>query len=238
MYKGSKVLCVIPARGGSKGVPGKNVKPLHGKPLIAYSIEAALAAETVDRVIVSTDDEDIASVSREWGAEVPFVRPAELATDSASTIDVLLHAMDWAEADGYAFDVLLLLHATTPLRAVSDIDEVVRTLVDTGAESVFTVAEAYRNPYFNMVELDADGYAHLVKAGSFSTRQAAPPVYDLNSSIYAWPPAVLREKRRVVLERSRVVVMPRERSVDIDEPLDWRIAELLLAGAPWRGDGR
>lgn len=230
MRDGLRVVCVIPARSGSKGVPGKNIRLLAGRPLIAYSIEHALASVYIDRVIVSTDGEDIADVSRHAGAEVPFVRPAELATDEAGTIDVLLHAARWLEeADRYPFDVLVLLHATTPLRLTRDVDACIDILVEQNGDSVFSVAESYRNPYFNMVELDATGVPHLVKEGSFESRQSAPPVFDLNSSIYVWRRDALVDGRSVILPNSRVYVMPRERSVDIDDEMDFRIAEILLA---------
>lgn len=228
-----RVVCIIPARAGSKGVPGKNVRLLGGKPLIAHSIEHAQDSRYIDRIIVSTDGEDIAEAARQAGAEVPFMRPAELASDTAGTIDVLLHVADWLEKeDGWPFDVLVLLHATTPLRTPQDIDTSIDLLVNEHADSVFSVAEAYRNPYFNMVELDSAGVPHLVKEGSFASRQEAPTVYDLNSSIYVWWRDTLVEGRRVILPNSRVHVMSRESSVDIDEELDFRIAEMLLADAP------
>ena len=229
MRDGLRIACIIPARAGSKGVPGKNVRLLGDRPLIAHSIAHAQGSRYIDRVIVSTDGEDIAAAAREAGAEVPFMRPAELASDTAGTIDVLLHAVRWLEEeDGWPFDILVLLHATTPLRTSADIDASIDLLVAEHADSVFSVAEAYRNPYFNMVELDGAGIPHLVKEGAFVSRQEAPPVYDLNSSIYVWWRDTLVDGRKVILPNSRVYVMPRERSVDIDEELDFRIAQLLL----------
>jgi CMP-N,N'-diacetyllegionaminic acid synthase len=229
MRENLRIACVIPARAGSKGVPGKNVRVLGDRPLIAHSIAHAQGSRYIDRIIVSTDGADIAAVSREAGAEVPFMRPAELATDAASTIDVLLHAVDWLEnVDGWPFDLLVLLHATTPLRTSDDIDACIDLLVAEHADSVFSVAEAYRNPYFNMVELDEAGVPHLVKEGSFSGRQFAPQVFDLNSSIYVWWRDTLVSGRKVILPNSRVYTMSRERSIDIDEELDFRIAQMLL----------
>ena len=229
MYKGNSILCVIPARGGSKGLPGKNIKKLSGKPLIAYSIEQAKGAKYVDRVIVSTESRKIADIARRYGAEVPFMRPRKLATDDCSIIDVLLHAMDWMENNGKCkFDILVLLHATAPLRTSEDIDNSIKLLVDKKADNVFSVTEAHRNPYFNMVEVCKNGTVGLVKSGSFVTRQSAPRVFDMNASIYVWWKDVLRKKKSVFLKKSRVYVMPRERSVDIDDYLDFRIAEMLL----------
>lgn len=236
MYKGYSILCVIPARGGSKGLPGKNIKEISGRPLIAYSIEQAKGAKYVDRIIVSTENREIADIARRYGAEVPFMRPRKLATDDCSIIDVLLHAMDWMENKGKCkFDILVLLHATAPLRTTEDIDNSIKLLADKKADNVFSVTEAHRNPYFNMVEVRENGTVGLVKSGSFVTRQSAPRVFDMNASIYVWWKDVLRKKKSVFLKKSHVYIMPRERSVDIDDYLDFRIAEMLLKEKTDRG---
>jgi len=228
MYREHVVVCVIPARGGSKGLPGKNIKTFCGKPLIAHTIEQAKQARYIDRVIVSTEDEAIAKISLKYGAEVPFVRPMELAGDNSSTIDVLLHAINWLEdVDRYDFDILLLLHTTTPLRIVQDIDQSIAFMVEEKADNIFSVAEAHRNPYFNMVEEGADGFVRLVKEGCFSTRQAAPKVYDMNASIYVWWKYVLKQEKKIFLKKTKAFVMPKERSIDIDDDLDFKIAEFL-----------
>ena len=229
MHDDLRVVCVIPARAGSKGVPGKNVRLLGGKPLIAHSIGHAKQSRYIDRIVVSTDGPQIVAAAREAGAEVPFMRPDTLAGDGVGTIDVLLHAVRWLEEeDSYPFDLLVLLHATAPLRTPQDVDECIDLLIAEKADSVFSVVEAHSNPYFNMVELDERGIPHLAKEGSFLSRQDSPPVYALNSSVYVWPRDTLVESRGVILPNSRVYVMPRERSVDIDEELDFRIAEMLL----------
>jgi CMP-N,N'-diacetyllegionaminic acid synthase len=228
MYKDHVVVCVIPARGGSKGLPGKNIKMFCGKPLIAHTIEQAKQSKYIDRIIVSTEAEEIAQISLEYGAEVPFMRPMELAGDSSSTVDVLLHAINWLEdVDQYAFDILLLLHTTTPLRSVEDINEIISLMVEENADNVFSVAEAHRNPYFNMVEEGSDGFVRLVKEGSFSTRQAAPKVYDMNAAIYVWWKNVLRDEKKIFFKKTKIYVMPKERSMDIDDDLDFRIAEFI-----------
>lgn len=212
-------------------MPGKNIRKLKDKPLIAYSVEQAKSSEYIDRVIVSTDDLKIADIARQYGAEVPFIRPANLAADNSSTIDVLLHVIDWlGESANYLFDILVLLHVTTPLRTVEDIDNCIELLVRENADNVFSVAAAYRNPYFNMVEVTKDGSVSLVKKGDFTTRQSAPKVYDMNASIYVWWKDILKAQKSVFLEKSRVYVMPRERSVDIDDLMDFKIAEMLLKG--------
>jgi len=227
MYMAKKVLCVIPARSGSKGLPGKNIKELMGKPLLAYSIEHAKASKYIDRIVVSTDGLEIAGVALRHGAEVPFLRPNELAGDQSSTIDALLHAVEEVEGSGYGFDYLVLLHVTTPLRSAEDVDACIELLAGTNAESVFSVTEAHRNPYFNMVEV-SDGRVSLVKPGNFVSRQTAPRVFDMNSSIYVWKKDALKEKKAVILDKTAIYMMPRERSIDIDDGLDFRIAEMIL----------
>jgi CMP-N,N'-diacetyllegionaminic acid synthase len=232
MYKDHSIVCVIPARGGSKGLPGKNIKMFCGKPLIAHTIEQAKQSRYIDRVIVSTEAEEIARISLEYGAEVPFIRPIELARDSSSTVDVLLHAINWLECkEQYAFDILVLLHVTTPLRKVEDIDNSITLMVEENADNVFSVAEAHRNPYFNMVEEGSDGFVRLVKEGCFSTRQAAPKVYDMNAAIYVWWKNVLKEEKNIFLKKTKAYVMTKERSTDIDDDLDFRIAEFLWTKA-------
>ncbi len=228
MYKDHVVVCVIPARGGSKGLPGKNIKNFCGKPLIAHTIEQAKQSKYIDRAIVSTEDNEIAQISLEYGAEVPFIRPLELAEDSVATIDVLLHAINWLEdKDQYLFEILVLLHVTTPLRSVEDINKSIALLVEEKADNVFSVTEAHRNPYFNMVELNKSGYVALVKQGNFTSRQATPPVYDMNSSIYVWWKELLKEKKKIFLDKTKIYIMPKERSIDIDDAIDFRLAEIL-----------
>lgn len=229
MFSNKKIVCVVPARGGSKGVPRKNIKMIAGKPLIAYTIGQALQSPYIDRVIVSTEDAEIADVSRQFGAETPFTRPVELAGDQSSTIDVLLHAIHWLqEKEEYHFDILVLLHATTPLRNVYDINSCIEMLIAEKADNVFSVTEAHRNPYFNMVEAGRDGKVKLSKKGDFMTRQSAPAVYDMNSAIYVWWTDILKKEKKIFLDKSHIYVMPKERSIDIDDDLDFRIAEFLV----------
>ena len=228
MFKKNKFLCIIPARGGSKGLPGKNIKPLAGKPLIAYSIEQAHQSRYIDRVIVSTDDDKIAVVARRYGAEVPYLRPALLALDHVDKIDVILHAADWLERhEKVKYASLVCLHVTAPLRKVEDIDNCIELLVNSKADNVFSVTEANRNPYFNMVEVSPKGVVRLVKKGNFTFRQAAPKVYDLNASIYVWRTEILRKKKKLITSKTKVYIMPRERSFDIDDQLDFKITEFL-----------
>jgi len=226
MYKDKKIVCIIPARGGSKGLPGKNIKMFLDKPLIVHTIEQAKRSGLIDRVIVSTDDKKIANISKKYGAEAPFMRPKYLAKDKSSTMGVLLHAIEWLEQDDYSFDILILLHATAPLRSVEDINNSIKLLFNTNVSNVFSVTEAHRNPYFNMVEVSR-GRVGLVKGGYFASRQQAPRVYDMNASIYVWWKDVLKNKKRIFLRNSRIYIMPKERSIDIDDEIDFRIASFL-----------
>jgi CMP-N,N'-diacetyllegionaminic acid synthase len=230
MYKDHVVVCVIPARGGSKGVPRKNIKSLADKPLIAYTIKQSMQSEYIDRTIVSTEDKEIADISRQYGAEVPFVRPDDLAGDQVATVDVLLHAINWLEEkENYKFDILVLLHTTAPLRAVKDIDSCIEMLWNTKADNVFSVTEAHRNPYFNIVEINPDGKVQLSKEGSFTSRQSAPKVYDMNASIYVWWKDILKKEGKIFLKNSKVYIMPKQRSIDIDDNIDFKIAEIMMA---------
>lgn len=233
MYKGHKILAVVPARSGSKGVKNKNIRLLAGKPLIGYTIEQALESKYIDRCIVSTNSREFAKISAGFGAEILFIRPAGLSTDRASTIDVLLHAMDWMEnKENFDFDILVLLHCTTPLRSAEDIDGCIRLLFSSGADNVFSVSQAHRNPYFNMVEIESTGQPRLVKKGRFVTRQSAPEVYDLNSSIYVWKKEALKKHKSIFTKKTRVFIMPKERSVDIDDEFDFLTAEAALKNQP------
>lgn len=221
------VLCSICARGGSVGVPGKNIRPLMGKPLIVHSIEQALAHEGIDHVVVSTDDPKIAEVARNAGAEVPFLRPSELATSSAPKIPVIEHLVGWWESAGREVTTIIDLDPTSPLRSMEDIS-VCLEMLDAQTDVVITGYLSDKNPYFNMVELDGAAQARLVKdaGGPVSGRQYAPKVYAMNASIYVWHRHSL--SRGLWNGRTRLHVMPRERSVDIDSELDFKLVELLM----------
>ncbi|MCF8719385.1 acylneuraminate cytidylyltransferase family protein [Nitrospina gracilis] len=220
-------IATICARGGSKGVPRKNVLPILGKPLIAYTIEQARTCPLIDRVFVSTEDEEIAEVARQAGAEVPFPRPAELATDSAAKIPVIQHLVDGVTRLGVDVSTIVDLDPTSPLREVADIEACLR-LLDENTDVVITGYEAEKNPYFNMVEQQPDGYYKLVKAhdGALVTRQTAPKVYAMNASIYVWHRHTL--SKGLWEGRARLHVMPRERSIDIDSPIDLKLVEFLM----------
>jgi CMP-N-acetylneuraminic acid synthetase len=217
----------ICARGGSKGVPRKNVKPLMGKPLIVHTIEQARACAAIERVFVSTDDEEIAAVARAAGAEVPFLRPADLATSAAPKIPVIAHLVEQVEKMGVVVDRIVDLDPTSPLRLQDDIEACI-ALLDDETDAVITAYPAEKNPYFNMVERKADGNIGVVcRLGTgVTSRQQAPQVYAMNASIYVWHRRTLQ--KGLWDGRLRLHVMPRERSIDIDEPLDFRLVEMLM----------
>jgi len=222
-----KTIATICARGGSVGVPRKNVRPLMGLPLIAHTIAQARQVPGIDAVYVSTDDEEIAAVAREHGALVPFMRPAELATSSAAKIPVIQHLCDWVEANVGPFDRIVDLDPTSPLRLVQDIVDCL-ALLDADTDAVITAFESDKNPYFNMVEYKPDGNVSLVcpPKGTVVARQQAPKVYSMNASIYVWHRHTLT--KGLWNGRTRLHVMPRERSIDIDHPLDFKIVEMLM----------
>ncbi len=222
----------ICARGGSKGVPGKNTKLLAGKPLIEYTIDQALSLLWVDRIIVSTDDPKIKKIAEEKGLQVPFLRPNILATDKAAKVPAIIHAVKSAEKIySEKYDIICDLDPTSPLRNVTDIKNVVDSLVVMAkTKSVFSVCRAYKNPYFNMVEVDKTGHAALSKRQKRKVyrRQDAPDVFEMNASIYAiWKNVLLKEKT-FFTNQTRIYEMPRERSVDIDSPIDFKLVEILM----------
>ena len=228
------VLGLITARGGSKGIPRKNVLPLAGKPLIAWTIEAARDSTTVARTIVSTDDDEIADVCRGWGAEVPFIRPRELAQDDSSHLAVVLHALEWVESDeGSRPSYVLLLQPTSPLRTAEDVDAAVTLAEDKEADGVLGVTAVRAHPY-QFREIAVDGtlmefIADSPPPGTGQTRrQAFPAVYTVNGAIYLTRGDVLVEEKTFQPRRTFPYIMPSSRSLEIDEPWDMRVANLIL----------
>lgn len=221
-------IITICARGGSQGVPGKNIRPLCGKPLIAWTIEQAFASGVADRVFVSTDDEAIAGVARSFGAEVPWLRPAHLATSTAGKLPVIQHLVAWVEGSVGPVSRVIDLDPTSPLRDLEDI-RACDGMLDEGADLVITGYESDKNPYFNMVERKPDGNWGRVctPAAEVLGRQGAPRVYAMNASIYAWRRASLGDSLWTA-GRIALHAMPRERSVDIDAPIDFDFVELLM----------
>lgn len=225
-----KNLCTIGMRGGSKGVPNKNLRELHGKPLMGYTIEQALESELFEHVVVSTDSEKIVETAKAYGAETWFLRPTELATDEAAKIPAIRHAFLESEKHyGHQFDVLIDLDVTSPLRLVDDITKAYEQFMDEGADILITASPARKNPYFNMVER-INGRIQLVKKINKTVvrRQDVPPVYDMNASIYIWKRQTLLNKNTLFTNKTSLYVMPEERSVDIDTELDWSFVNYMI----------
>ncbi|WP_395687133.1 acylneuraminate cytidylyltransferase family protein [Caenimonas koreensis] len=221
-------IITICARGGSQGVPGKNIRPLMGKPLIAWTIEQALQCGLAQGVFVSTDDAAIAQVAKAHGASVPFVRPAELATATAGKLPVIQHLVEWVEANAMPVTRVIDLDPTSPLRDMDDIRACAGLLTD-DTDAVITGYESDKNPYFNMVEQKANGFYERVcpPTSEVAGRQLAPKVYAMNASIYVWHRRTLASSLWTH-PRIKLHVMPRERSIDIDHPIDFDIVELLM----------
>ena len=222
-------LYIIPARGGSKGIPRKNIKPLAGIPLIHYSIEVARTLADDEHIIVTTDDDEIAQVARETGLPVPYKRPAHLATDTAGSREVILDAMDYADAMGIKYDNVVLLQPTSPLRTAEDVEKALE-LYSPEVDMVVSVVEANANPYYNCFETDATtGYLHVSKGdGRITRRQDAPRVWEYNGAVYVINPQSLRAMTMGEFTRKVPCEMPRERSIDLDTPMDWAIAEVVM----------
>lgn len=227
-----RILAVITARGGSKRVPGKNIRPIAGKPLLAWTIEAARACGgRLQAVVLSTDDAEIASVGRQYGAEVPFIRPAELAGDTAGSLAVVQHAVRFVEArDNVRMDWVLLLQPTSPLRTSGDIEAAIDLAAAEACDSVVAVTEMPVHPVFAK-KIDADGLLKpflLEEPEGLRRQDVGPPAYIRNGAVYLTRWDVLMEQNSIYGARIRPCVMPAERSVDIDTELDFRLAELLL----------
>ncbi len=227
------IIASICARGGSKGVPGKNKRKIHGRPLIEYTIECAQKTPLINEIVVSTDDEEIASIARENGLAVPFMRPQELASDTASKWPVFIHLVEkFEQMNGKKIDVLVDLEVTVPLRTPQDIEGSIKLLLaDDKTDVVVTAYDAERNPYFNMVELDDNNYAHIVKkpGSPLVRRQDAPEVYSLTGAIFAIKREALYKYSHWSTSNFKIYPIPRLRAVDIDTEIDLKFVEFLMS---------
>lgn len=231
MYQNKKILGVITARGGSKGIPGKNIKLLLGKPLIAYSIEAAKNSQYLDRCIVSTDYDEIIEAAKKYGADVPFKRPDELAQDDTPHLPVMQHAIKWVKDNqGEEYDYAMILQPTSPLRTGQDIDNCIKKIVDTGADSVISMMELLNFSLKKMKKIENDLILPLVQeeGPSSSRRQQLEKIYKRNAAIYLTKTEVLMAGD-LFGKISRPYIMPEERSLDIDHLIDFEMVEFLLA---------
>lgn len=229
MYKNKSVLGIILARGGSKGIPRKNIKNCNGKPLIAYTIEAVQNSQYLDHCIVSTDDEEIAQIAKSFGALVPFMRPDELASDTATGIDATLHAYNWVKDNEKTYDYCMILQPTSPLRTGADIDEAIKIAVDNDADSVMSMYKL-SDMSFKKLKHIKDGRvidAYEPEGKTTAPRTEDDDLYKRNCAIYLTKAEVLL-RGELFGEKQFAYIMPPERSVDINEPLDFTIAECLL----------
>lgn len=224
-------ICSICIRGGSKGVPAKNIRDMLGKPLFVHSVDQARATGRFALVAVSSDDERILDLARRHGVDAVVRRPDEMATDAAPKGAAIRHCVEQTESQsGLRFDTMVDLDATSPLREPADIAGAMDLLGQSGADNVITGAPARRSPYFNLVEEDADGWVSLSKKldRPIARRQDAPRCFDMNASIYVWTREAFFSGPGAFTPRTRLFEMPEERSVDIDSPLDWKVVEMLL----------
>jgi len=224
--KNKKIIAFVFARGGSKGLPGKNILPLGNIPLLAHSIKLAKQLDQVDDIYVSTDDNAIKKVALEYGAKV-IERPAELAQDDSKELDAWRHAIESLESSAVDFEVMLSLPATSPMRAKEDVEGCI-DLLDEETDAVITVTPANRNPYFNMVRRNENGASTIFAPSSgYSNRQEAPAVYDMTTVAYVVHKDFVRRAERILDGRVKSLVIPKLRAVDIDDELDYEFAKLL-----------
>jgi CMP-N,N'-diacetyllegionaminic acid synthase len=232
MINGKEILGIIPARGGSKGIPRKNIRELAGKPLIAWTIEVAKKSMYIDRLILSSEDKEIIQVAKEWGCEAPFVRPMELAQDDTPGIDPVLHAIN--ELQGY--DYVVLLQPTSPLRIVEDIDGCIEKCLKNNVNACVSVTEPSKSPYWMFTINEEEKLFPLIKAEKeISRRQDLPAVYALNGAVYVARCDWLQERKSFITDETLAYVMPYERSFDIDSELDLKICDMLLSSSKEKG---
>lgn len=225
-----KILFVIPARGGSKGIPGKNIKPMGGIPLICRSIDIARKFVDDQDICVTTDSDEIIEVVKQHGMEVPFKRPDYLATDTASSYDVLIRTLDFYKEKGIEYDWMVLLQPTTPFRKEEDLRKMLDMMND-DLDMVVSVKQAETNPYYNCYALNEDGYLQkFIKApnGGYGRQAARPLIYEKNGSVYVIKIDSLRKQKINDFEKVHIYEMSKEYSIDLDEPLDWIFAEAVL----------
>lgn len=223
-----KPLFVITARGGSKGIPRKNIIELGGRPLIHYTIDIARCLSDDRHIILSTDDNEIADVARGTGLPVKYMRPAELGGDNVGSREVILDAMRHADENGIEYDMVVLLQPTSPFRSLDDVRNAI-SLYNENVDMVVSVSEAEANPYYDCFETDRDGHLHVSKGdGHYTRRQDAPKVWQYNGAVYVINPESLRRQPMGEFKRRIPSIMPRERSLDIDTPADLMLARYLI----------
>jgi CMP-N,N'-diacetyllegionaminic acid synthase len=224
-----KILYLIPARAGSKGLPEKNIKILGDKPLIFYTIDFVLKNIKVeDELCISTKDEKVLAIATRLGIDVPFTRPEELASDTASSYDVIMHAIKYYEDNNKHFDLVLLLQPTSPFRSQQDFDTLIQNYED-DVDMVVSVKKSKENPYFTLFEENECGFLDKSKKGNFERRQDCPEVFTFNGSLYLMKVSSLKNSPISEFKKIKKIVMPEERSIDIDTLADWALAEFYFS---------
>ena len=221
-------LFIIPARGGSKGIPKKNIKLLSGKPLIAYAIDLAKMFTDCENICVSTDDVEIVKISKDLGVNPPFLRSQHLASDTAGMNDVILDAIQFYETQGIFYDKAVVLQPTSPLRTFENVKQALDMFTE-DLELVVSVKETSSNPYYVLFEENSDGFLEKSKPGVFLTRQECPIVYEYNGAVYVYSVSALKRKPISAFSRIKKILMNDIQSIDIDTPIDWEFAEFLLS---------
>ncbi|MFV8346782.1 cytidylyltransferase domain-containing protein [Flavobacterium sp. ZB4P13] len=223
-----KILYLIPARAGSKGLPGKNIKILGGKPLIGYTVDFALKnMKKGDELCISTNDDSVLAIASDLGIDVPFKRPEELASDIANSYDVIMHAIKYYEDSNKYFDLVLLLQPTSPFRNQQDFENLIQSY-DDEIEMVVSVKKSKENPYFTLFEENEFGFLDKSKKGNFQRRQDCPDVFSYNGSMYLMSVNALKRAKIHEFKKIKKIIMPEERSIDIDTMADWTLAEFYL----------
>jgi CMP-N-acetylneuraminic acid synthetase len=233
------ILGVITARGGSKGIPGKNIKFLGGKPLIVYTIEAAKKSSLINHLIVSTDDEEIAEVCRKYGAEVPFLRPKELALDTTPHVPVLRHAIEYFEnTRKIPIDIVVVLQPTSPFRTADDLDRTIQKLIDTNADSAVSLVEVPSNANpVKIKKMDGDKVLpYSIPEEEGTRRQDLPTAYRRSGAVYTMRRDLIMKDNRLYGDFIVGHIVPKDRSIDIDYPLDWIQAEYMLEQLKKKGE--
>lgn len=228
MLNNKSILAIIPARGGSKGIPRKNIKDLNGKPLIAYTIEETKKSKYIDKLVVSTEDEEISKISTMYNADVPFLRPKELAEDHTPGIDPILYTIKWFQSNGYKFDYIVCIQCTSPFRKAEQIDAALEKLINKEADSIVSVCESEVSPYWMKKIENGIMNDFLDNIPFYPRRQDAPQIYRLNGAIYIAKAEVLLKNKNWYTENTLAYVMDRKSSVDIDEMIDFKFAEFLM----------
>lgn len=228
MINGKKILAVTPARGGSKGIPRKNIKLLNGKPLIQWTYEKAIKSKYIDKVILSSEDDEIINSAKEIGFEIPFKRPSHLASDTASTKDVLLHVVNFFAEREEHYDYIVLLQPTSPFRDAKHIDESIEQMEKYGPDMVVSVKETSSNPYYVLFEENENGFLDKSKEGHYTRRQDCPIVYEYNGSIYVIKiEELINQNTMSFRNKMKYLMEDGYLSIDLDTPFDWSFAEYI-----------